>query len=142
MGVALPPDYAWASDLSPTDQCTVATVLLIMQAPRLAAWVNAQPHTCYLVPTWADLDCYEQHVMNQIQRQNNAVESVVWTWQPGQVSGLSITPDRMVSPFVVRGNTLIYLNRISNITATPRKVYAEPRPSTLGEIFPEGEEDW
>jgi hypothetical protein len=135
-----------------------ATICLsICREPALLRW--ARPRPLHLIPNfpWATehLDAFQQRVvqrLSDIQRLNaggGIIEAIIWDWVPGQVDGRCITTvvgQRVFNPFYLRGHTLGYQDRVSNVMVAMKieMQYAVKNTEPLnGELFPDRiDEEW
>lgn len=131
------------------------TLLSILRDPALMRWICTRVRPLTMVPyyPWAveKLGEFEHLVIKrivQIQKLAGAtggeVESVVWDWEPGQAAGrvaVQLLTQRVFYPFTLRGHTLGFRERVSNVTVPlAHELEAEAkmvRPELRGEIFPE-----
>jgi hypothetical protein len=149
VGIGFPPSYEWAVlgekwlvELSDSDRTTATTLLLICRAPKVRSWLEKH-EVCYIASTW-ELDSlpeFEAKVLNRLYELQRSIEAVIWTWTPGQAEGIVLESERSYRPFYLRGNTLFYENRITNVTVSLEREQ-EPRYPHRGELFPEEPENW
>lgn len=135
-------------------QLTATIILRTVREPALIRWIASRARRLVMVPNyhWAteQLPEFEQLVVKriaQIQKIGSGtggnMESVIWDWEPGQAVGrvaIQHVTQRLFYPFTLRGHTLGFRDRISNVYVPVSKEIAvekfAPRPQTRGELFP------
>jgi hypothetical protein len=133
------------------ERVTITAVLSIVAEPQLMKWARTRVRPLYLIPyfEWETIEPFQRRVVRRISEVQllssvgGSLEALVWDWEPGQATGRAVTNvlgQRTLQPFELRGHTLYYRDRVTNVYASlakEMKFEVRTREPLNGELFPD-----